>query len=64
MSEKKQIYKAEVMALPPLKMVLGDIPSPNPRKDEVNSGKRLQEHTPEMESVVNKLIAHLKGRRS
>ena len=30
MTEKKKIYQAETMALPPLKMVLGDLPEPDP----------------------------------
>ncbi len=28
MDEKKHVYEAEVMALPPLRLVLGDIPAP------------------------------------
>jgi hypothetical protein len=30
MDEKKRVYDADVMALPPLRLVLGDIPSPDP----------------------------------
>lgn len=30
MAEKKKMYQAESMALPPLKMVLGDLPEPDP----------------------------------
>ena len=30
MTEKKKIYQAETMALPPLRMVLGELPEPDP----------------------------------
>ncbi len=30
MVEKKKVYQAEAMALPPLKMVLGELPEPDP----------------------------------
>jgi hypothetical protein len=51
-------YEAEVMTLPPLKMVLGDIPNPDPfgrRK-----GQGLKKPTTDMEMTVLKLISHLK----
>lgn len=34
MTEKKLTYKAETLGLPPLRMVLGEVPDPDP------SGKR------------------------
>lgn len=30
MTEKKKVYQAETMALPPLRTVLGDLPEPDP----------------------------------
>ena len=32
MDEKKRVYDAEVMALPPLRLVIGDVPNPDPDK--------------------------------
>ncbi|MBM3152786.1 MAG: hypothetical protein FJZ96_11410 [Chloroflexi bacterium] len=58
-SEKKHVYRAEVMALPPIRMVLGDIPSPNPERS-----RKPAEHNAyprrEMEPIVHRLIHHLK----
>jgi len=62
MTEKKITYKSEVMALPPLKMVLGEVPDPDP------SGKRrafraFGEDKTELEAkgTLTKLIGHLKS---
>jgi hypothetical protein len=62
MTEKKKIYQAETLALPPLKMVLGDVPDPDP------SGKRrpfrpFGEEKPDSEvrGTVARLIGHLKS---
>lgn len=58
MAEKKRVYESDVMALPPLRLVLGDIPSPDPADRRKAQGKQKPEH--EMEATVKKLIAHLK----
>jgi hypothetical protein len=62
MAEKKRIYESNVMALPPLRLVLGDVPSPEP------DGKRHAAKIPEkpgreMVAPVKKLIAHLKDEK-
>ncbi len=62
MSEKKNhTYQAEFLALPPLKMVLGDIPEPDP------SGKRRPFNTfgadkteADAKNTVARIIGHLK----
>ncbi|MBI4732955.1 MAG: hypothetical protein HY781_12670 [Chloroflexi bacterium] len=58
MAEKKHMYESNVMALPPLRLVLGDVPSPDPE------GRRrllkYQQPNHEIETTVKKLIAHLK----
>jgi hypothetical protein len=59
MAEKKRVYEAQVMNLPPLRLVLGDVPVPDPaglRK----SGKEQRKLDSEMEGTVKRLIAHLK----
>jgi hypothetical protein len=58
MAEKKRIYESEVMALPPLRMVLGDVPSPDP--EGWRKLQTRQKPSQELESTVKKLIAHLK----
>ncbi len=58
MAQKKNIYESNIMALPPLRLVLGDVPSPDPeiRRTPVrNPEKPLNE----MEVPIRKLIAHL-----
>ncbi len=59
MIEKKRIYESEVMALPPLRLVLGDIPSPDPEGFRRKS-QNGQVPGQVMETTVKKLIAHLK----
>jgi len=61
MANKKRVhhYQMEVTALPPLKMVLGEIPIPSPdkkRKPAETTGKPNRE----MENAVQRLILHLK----
>jgi hypothetical protein len=60
MTDKKHVYEAEMMALPPLRLVLGDVPVPDPVKP-YNAGQKQQKLDPEMESTVKRLIAHLKN---
>jgi hypothetical protein len=60
MSEKKTVYQANVMSLPSLKMVLGEVPSPNPIRDVRTSRLENKNNPVEMESIVTKLITHLK----
>jgi hypothetical protein len=60
MAEKVKMnrYEANVMALPPLRLVLGDVPSPDPEgRRKINP---YQKSKPEMETTVRKIIAHLK----
>jgi hypothetical protein len=62
MGEKKRVYEAEVMALPPLRMVLGDVPVPDPygwRK----GGQKRQKLDPDMEGTVKRMITHLKDEK-
>ena len=62
MAEKKRVYEAEVMTLPSLRLVLGDVPVPDPaglRK----TGQERQNLDPKMESTVKRLIAHLKDEK-
>jgi len=55
---KKRIYQSDVMGLPPLRLVLGDVPSPDP--DRRRNGQDLRKNTHELETPVKRLIAHLK----
>ena len=55
MAKKMRVFKSETMAFPPIKMVLGDVPSPDPvrRKPAARSGD-------EVRAAVHKLIGFLK----
>jgi hypothetical protein len=57
MAEKKRTYESNVMALPPLRLVLGDVPSPDP--EERRKSFRNLKQNDEKELTVKKLIAHL-----
>ncbi len=61
-ANKKLTYKSETLGLPPLRMVLGEVPDPDP------SGKRrplrpFGENTNlvEAKGTLTKLIGHLKN---
>jgi len=61
MSEKKIVYQANAISIPSLKMVLGDVPTPNPgRFSPQQAGSEIKQPGIEMESVVTRLITHLK----
>jgi hypothetical protein len=49
-------YESDVMALPPLKMVLGDVPVPDPRRGR---NKDIQKPVENKEEIVQKLINRL-----
>jgi hypothetical protein len=55
MAEKKRVFKSEVMALPPFKAVLGEIPSPDPVRR-----KSPRQAEGEMHTTIHKLIGYLK----
>ena len=58
MDEKKRVYDADVMALPPLRLVIGDIPSPDP--DWRNrSNQQPRKPAREIKGTVKRIIAHL-----
>jgi len=59
MIEKKHLYEAEVMALPPLQMVLGDVPSPDPERRGKGNTNPLKP-TNDLVVPVKRLIEHLK----
>jgi hypothetical protein len=62
MTEKKVTYKAETLGLPPLHMVLGDVPVPDPG-DKRRPFRPFGENTPVVEAkgTLTKLIGHLKN---
>jgi hypothetical protein len=62
MAEKKRVYEADMMALPPLRLVIGDVPSPEPEKKR-NAGKNAEKLNNEMETPIRKLIAHLEEKK-
>ena len=61
MDEKKHVYESEVIALPPLRMVLGEVPSPDPIKRRKPSEYWLRNH--ELVVPVRRLIAHLEEKK-
>ncbi len=62
MAEKKKLYQAETMALPPLKMVLGELPEPDPGQG-YRPFQALGIKNEEARGVVNRLIGHIKDQQ-
>jgi hypothetical protein len=58
MDEKKRVYESEVMALPPLRLVIGDVPNPDPDKRN-RSNQLMRKSNREMEGTVKRIIALL-----
>jgi hypothetical protein len=59
MDEKKRVYDSNVMALPPLRLVIGDIPNPDPDKRN-RSSQLMRKSNREIEgTVVKRIIARL-----
>lgn len=58
MDERKLWYETEVMALPPLRMVLSEIPSPDPDGRRKPDPLTLKSNYV-MEGAVKRAIAHL-----
>lgn len=63
MTEKKQhTYQSDILALPPLKMVLGDVPEPDPGdKRRPFRSFSADKTESEAKNTVAKLIGHLKN---
>jgi len=59
MAETKHVFESEMIALPPIKMVLGEIPSPDPNRRRKH-GLMTKRYGREMVPVVQRLILHLK----
>lgn len=57
-NKKKLVYDSEVMALPPLRLVIGDIPSPDPDRRNM-SNQSTRKAGREIEISVKRIIAHL-----
>lgn len=51
-------YELELLALPPLKLVLGDVPVPDPNRRQTN--RTANQKAPAKEDIVQRIIAHLK----
>jgi hypothetical protein len=58
MDEKKRVYDSEVMALPPLRLVIGDVPNPDPDRRNRNN-QLMRKSNREIEGTVKRIIAHL-----
>jgi hypothetical protein len=58
MDEKKRVYDSEVMDLPSLRLVIGDVPNPDPDKRNISSQLMLKSNR-EIEGTVKRIITHL-----
>jgi hypothetical protein len=62
MVAKKHVYETEVMALPPLYLVLGEVPVPDPSQHH-NAIQKQWKLDPKMKGIVKRLIAYLKDEK-
>ena len=60
MDEKKRVSESDVLSLPPMYLVIGDIPSPDPIRRTVTSSQDNKVFDREKAGTVKRLIAHLK----
>jgi hypothetical protein len=58
MDKEKRIYNSEVMALPSLRLVLGDIPAPDPDRQNRSKQQTLKSGQ-EIKGTVKRIIARL-----
>jgi len=61
MAEDKHVYDSEVIGLPPLRLVLGEVPVPDPERQ--TRPQPLHKSPREMEKTVKRLIAHLEEKK-
>ena len=60
MAEKNRVFESEVISLPPIRAVLGDIPSPDPvRRSAVKAAARRDD----LHDAVIRLIRYFKEDR-
>ena len=61
MNEKKHTYNSSVLALPPLKVLLGDVPNPEGEGGRLASMRPYGADRPkaETQSTLQKLIGHI-----
>lgn len=59
MTQQKSIYKSDAISMPSFQLILGNVPSPEP-KDRLRIEKITEKQSYELEGFVKKLIAYLK----
>jgi hypothetical protein len=59
MDEKKRIYESEIMGLPPLRLVIGDIPSPDPERRKRPNQPNPKTDFLNRKGTVKRIITHL-----
>jgi hypothetical protein len=60
-NRKMHVYESDTIALPPIQLVLGEVPSPDP----VQKRRPLSPRTPrsDLRIAVRRIIAHLENSR-
>jgi hypothetical protein len=62
MAVKKKVYEPELMGLPHLRLVMDDIPLPDPER-QFRAAQKQQKLDPDVEDTIKRLIAHLRENR-
>lgn len=64
MPEKKHKFESPLSSLPPLTLVLGNVPEPDPGQVSQPFRPFTQDKPEEARQQVNKLIGHLKEKKT
>jgi hypothetical protein len=60
--EQTHVYEADTIDLPSIRVVLGDVPSPDPERRRDPSRKQKPVNS-EMITIIRRIIAHLENSR-
>jgi hypothetical protein len=62
MAVKKKVYEPDLMGLPHLRLVMDDIPTPDP-ETQYRPAQKQQKLDPDVEDTIKRLIKHLRENR-
>jgi hypothetical protein len=60
--EQPRTYDFDLLALPPLKMVLGEVPVPDPKRHPGSAAKPAALSARDKQDIVQRIIKRLKAR--
>jgi hypothetical protein len=58
--EETRLYESETIALPSIRVVLGEVPNPDPAKRRTGQ-KTKNPYNPDLARTIRRIIAHIEG---